>query len=177
MALLNTRASTLAPAAARTATDQHKDDQTSVELLHIKGRVERWIRFGQNAGEQLLDRRRKRVSFAPGSVFALVRWSANDFGTVVSRLYVLRAVATDEPFTTVPDVDPGGELLLRVSGWPKVRHALEAIDAVEALGLAPERICPDYWRQVGSRLAAGKAPEPYRRDRHRAWLLRKEIGR
>lgn len=153
------------------------DGFTRVELLHIKDRVERWIRFGRTADEQLIDRRRKVVLFAPNSVFALVRWSANDFGTVVSRLYILRAVGAGEALTTVPDVDPGGELLLRISGWPKVKRAFEAIDAVEALGFSPEDICPDHWRQVSGRLAAGRAPEPYRPDRHRAWRLRTELGR
>lgn len=173
MALSETRS----PAAASTPSPRPRDDLTFVELLHIKDRAQRWIRFGRSIDEQILDRRRKLVAFAPGSIFCLVRWSANDYGTVDSRLYVLRAARAGEAFTTVPDVDPGGELLARVSGWPKVWRAFEAIDAVEALGLAPEAICPDHWRHVGSRLATGRTPEPYRLDRHRAWSARVELGR
>ena len=44
------------------------------------------------AEEQILDRRRRVLSFAPGSIFAFVRWAANDFGTIVSRIDILRAV-------------------------------------------------------------------------------------
>jgi hypothetical protein len=31
------------------------------------------------------------------------------------------------------------------------------------------------WRHVHNRLAAGQAPRPYSREKHRAWLLRKKI--
>lgn len=173
MASLNRRS----PADVRPSAAPQANDLTYVELLHIKDQAQRWIRFGRVVHEQIIDRRRKLVAFAPGSVFAIVRWSANDYGTVVSRLHILRAVGADEAFTAVPDVDPGGELLARISGWPKVKRAFEAIDAVETLGLAPEDACPDHWRQVGSRLAAGLRPEPYRRDRHQAWRARVELGR
>ena len=81
---------------------------TEVELLHLEGRVERWVRFGRHAGERILDRRRRILSFAPGAVFAFVRWAANDYGTAVSRIDVLRAVGPNEAFSTVPFVVPGG---------------------------------------------------------------------
>ncbi len=42
-----------------------------------------------------------------------------------------------EPFSTLPFVRPGGELLLRLDGWPKVQQVLLAIDAVEAAGVDP----------------------------------------
>lgn len=148
---------------------------THVELLWIEGKIERWIRFGRVAQERILDRRRRVVSFAPGGVFAFVRWASNDYGTLVSRIDILRACGPGEPRSTVPGVTPGGEVLLRISGWPKVERALAAIDAVEALGLPPEDACPDHWRHVHNRISAGETPRPYARDRHRAWLLRREM--
>ena len=81
---------------------------THVELIWIEKRIEQWIRFGHDVAEQFLDRRRRILSFAPGSVFAYVRWAANDFGTVVSRIDILRAVLPGEAFSTVPYVRPGG---------------------------------------------------------------------
>src|SRR5215467_3507321 len=101
---------------------------THVELLWIKNRIENRIRFGRIVERQVVDRQRRVVSFAPGSVFAFVRWTANDYGTVISRIDILRAVAAGERYVTVPDVCPGGERLLRVSGWPKVENVLQAID-------------------------------------------------
>ena len=40
-------------------------------------------------------------SFAPGSIFALVRWASNDYGTVASRIDILRAVRRGERYSTI----------------------------------------------------------------------------
>jgi hypothetical protein len=151
------------------------DTLTHVELIWLEKRIEQWIRFGRDVAEQILDRRRRILSFAPGSTFAYVRWAANDFGTVVSRIDILRAVMPGEAFSTVPYVQPGGEIYLRQSGWPKVERVLQAIDAVEQLDIDAADACPDHWRHVHNRLAAGEAPRPYTTDRHRAWLKRWRI--
>ena len=151
------------------------DTLTHVELIWLEKRIEHWIRFGRDVAEQILDRRRRILSFAPNSVFAYVRWAASDYGTVVSRIDILRAVARGEAYSTVPYVRPGGEILLRLSGWPKVERVLQAIDAVEQLGIDPADACPDHWRHVQNRLASGNSPRPYTRERHRAWLLRRRI--
>ena len=148
---------------------------TTVELTWIEGRVERWIRFGAAVEEAILDRRRRILGFAPGVLFAFIRWSANDYGTVESRLEILRAVVPGESYQTVPLVCPGGELLLRANGWPKVERALQAIDAVEALGLDPAAINPDYWRHVHNRLSAGLRARAYGHAQHRAWLQRRRL--
>lgn len=149
---------------------------TFVELIWFEKRVEHWIRFGHSVTEQILDRRRRIFSFLPNSVFAYVRWAANDYGTVVSRIDILRAVTPGEVYSTVPYVRPGGEIFLRLSGWPRVERALQAIDAVEQLGIDPADACPDYWRQVHNRLSAGEPPRGYTIERHHAWLLRRRIS-
>ena len=148
---------------------------TEVELIHLEGKVERWIRFGREAQERILDRRRRILVFAPGAVFAFVRWASNDYGTIVSRIDVLRAVDAGQSLSTVPFVLPGAEILLRISGWPKVEQVLAAIDQVEALGLRAEDACPDHWPHVGNRIAADQLARPYSADRHRAWLLRRRM--
>ena len=151
------------------------DTLTHVELIWLEKRIEHWIRFGRDLAEQILDRRRRILTFAPNSVFAYVRWAANDFGTVVSRIDILRAVGPGEAFSTIAYVRPGGEILLRLSSWPKVERVLQAIDAVEQFGIDPADACPDHWRHVQNRLASGDAPRLYTRERHRAWLLRRRI--
>ncbi len=150
--------------------------QTDVELLWLEGQIERWIRFGKPAGERLIDRRRRVVSFAPGAIFALVRWQAGEFGTTLSKIAILRAVVPGEAFTTVPFVAPGADILLNVSTWQKVQAVLAAIDAVEAIGVNAEDAAPDHWRHVGARVAVGLSPRLYDRRRHRAWLLRRSLG-
>ncbi|MGE4521263.1 MAG: DUF2840 domain-containing protein [Acetobacter sp.] len=151
------------------------DALTHVELTHIEKRVENWIRFGHEAQEQILDRRRRVFSFHPGSIFAFVRWAANDFGTIASRIDILRAVAPGERCQTVPFVRPGAEILLRVAGWPKVEQVLRHIDVVEEAGIDASAAAPDHWRHVGNRLNAGEQPRAYTMARHRAWLRRQEI--
>ncbi len=150
---------------------------TTVELLWIEKRIENRIRFGRPAQEKTLDRRRRVLSFAPDSIFAFVRWTANDYGTVISRIDIVRAVKPGEPCSTVPWVNPGGDILLRLSSWPKVEKVLQLIDAVEALGIDPSDAALDYWRHVHNRLSVNETPRPYTRSRHQAWLHRQRIGR
>ena len=123
-------------------------DLTEVEVLWLEKRIENRIRFGRIVGERKLDRHRRVLSFAPGSIFAFVRWTSNDFGTIISRIDILRAVALGQRCSTVPYVTPGGEILLRLSGWPKVERVLQMIDAVEALGVDPARVFTEayYYR-------------------------------
>jgi hypothetical protein len=153
-----------------------EDGRTRVQLTWLEGRVEHWIRFGAVVEETLIDRRRRVVAFDPDAIFAFVRWASNDFGTIVSRLDIVRAVAPGEAYSTLPHVRPGGEILLRQSGWPKVQQVLQAIDAVEALGLAAAAAAPDHWRHLHNRLSAGQPARPYTLARHRAWLLRQRSG-
>jgi hypothetical protein len=149
---------------------------THVELLWLEKRIENWIRFGRIEAEQILDRRRRAVSFAPGSIFAFVRWTSSDYGTVVSKIDILRAVAPGKHCATVPYVRPGGDILLRLSGWPKVERVLQLIDAVEALGINAADAAPDYWHHVHNRLSVGESPRLYTRSRHQVWLQRRKIA-
>lgn len=150
--------------------------ETEVELTWLEGRIEHWIRFGHDCGETILDRRRRILRFEAKSVFAFVRWASNDFGTIVSRIDIVRAIAPGEAYQTLPFVRPGGEILLRVSGWPKVQRVLQVIDAIEALGIDAADVAPDHWRHVHNRLRAGEEPRRYTCDQHRAWMLRRGTG-
>ncbi len=163
---------TPAPRIGRPAAAGDPTALTHVELTWVEKKIEHWIRFGHDVEEKILDRRRRALSFAADTVFAFVRWASNDFGTVISRIDIVRAVAPGEPYQTLPFVRPGGEILLRISGWPKVERVLQAIDAVEALGIDPTDAAPDHWRHIHNRLGAGDEPRPYTLDQHRAWLLR-----
>ena len=149
---------------------------TEVDLIWQEKRVEHWLRFGRFRHEHRIDSQRRTVGFAPGSIFALVRWAGNDYGTVVSRLDILRAVAPGEPFQTLPCVRPGAAILLRISGWPKVERALQAVDAIEALGIDPCSVSPEHWRHVHNRVTAGEPFRTYTRAQHAAWLKRRRVG-
>ncbi len=163
---------TATPHTGKPAANDAATALTRVELTWLEKRIEHWIKFGREVEETILDHRRRVLSFAPGTIFAFVRWASNDFGTVVSRVDILRAVSPGEPYQTLPFVRPGGEILLRTSGWPKVECVLREIDAVEKLGINAADAAPDHWRHVHNRLAAGEPSRRYTVEQHRAWLLR-----
>jgi hypothetical protein len=153
------------------------DILTRVELIWLEKQIEHWIRFGRDVEEQILDRRRRALSFPPDSVFAFVRWASNDYGTIASRIDILRAVVPGQPYQTVPFVRPGGEILLSIDGWPQVERVLHVIDAVETLGIDAAAASPDYWRHVHNRLTAGQEPRLYTAGQHQAFLLCRRAGR
>lgn len=147
--------------------------RTTIELTWIEGRTERWLRFGRIVQERILSRSVRVVGVDSGSTFAFVRWAANDYGTVESRIDVLQAVSPSERYSTVPFVTPGGVSLLRLSGWPKVEAVLLCIDQIEAEDIPPEDACPDHWRHVHNRLSCNLEPRRYTPFRHDAWLKRR----
>lgn len=138
--------------------------------------MRRWIRFGHSVAERIIDRRRRALSFAPNSIFALVHWEGGQYGTTLSRIWVLRTLRSGEGGVVVPNVTPAVEVLLDLKTWTKVRAVLAVIDAIEAAGLRPRSVAPDHWRHVGHRIAVAQTPTAYDRRRHRAWLMRKRLG-
>ncbi len=149
---------------------------TTIELTWIEGRIERWLRFGRIVQEKILSRSVRVVGVDPGSTFAFVRWAANDYGTVESRVDILQATCPGERYSTVPFVTPGGVSLLRLSGWPKVEAVLFAIDQIQAEDIAPDDVCPDHWRHVHNRLSCNLEPRHYTPFRHDAWLKRRALA-
>lgn len=164
------------PPAARAQIDDHVP-LTHVTLVWREGQHEDWLRFGKPLRHHIVDRRTRVESYAPGQVFGLVRWASNDHGTVRSTLDILRAVGSGEPCTTIAQVDPGGELLLAVHGWPRVAQVFRLIDAIEASGIDPCDVAPDHWRHVHNRLAGRERPSGYGPARHHSWLLRMVMER
>lgn len=149
--------------------------QTLVELTWREKRIEHWLRFGRIVEEKRLDRHRRLVALAPGHVFAFVRWAGNEYGTVISRIDIVRTVSPGEAFQTLPFVRPGGDILLRITGWPKVETVLKAVDAIEALSIDPVEVAPDHWRHVHNRISVDERFRAYGREQHRAWLRRREV--
>src|SRR5437868_14218175 len=87
---------------SNTDMESQVNDVTTVELLWLEKRIENRIRFGRPISEMIVDTHRRVLSFAPGSIFAFVRWTSNDFGTILSRIDILRAAAPGQRYSTVP---------------------------------------------------------------------------
>ena len=73
-------------------------------------------------------------------------------------------------------MQPGARLLLHAEGEKQVRAALERIDAIEALGIAPNGASPAYWRTLANRLAARLPLPEYTAERHAAWLTGRALS-
>jgi hypothetical protein len=148
---------------------------TDVTLIWREGQREDWLKFGKPVAERIIDRRQRIESYAADQVFGLVRWASNEYGTIRSTLDIVRAVDGHEPYIQVPQVNPGGDRLLSVQGWPKVAQVFRLIDAIEASGIDPCDVAPDHWRHIHNRMAGRESPRSYSLSRHRAWLQRKAL--
>lgn len=99
---------------------------THVELTWREKKIEHWIRFCHPVTEKRLDRHRRIVSFSPDGIFAFVRWAANYYGTVVSRIDIVRAVAEGESYQTLPFVRPGTAGIIAGTPMRRQPHSPEA---------------------------------------------------
>lgn len=143
---------------------------TRVSLAFLEQRFKLYLRFGEPACTQRLDRWRSLAVFSPNAVFCRIRWQANDYGTVRWQLMVMQACTPLDAAQRIPGVQPGARLLLHAEGEQSVHAVLERIDAIEALGIAPATASPAYWRTLGNRLAARLPLPEYNAERHAAWL-------
>ena len=143
---------------------------TRVSLAYVEQRIDLYLRFGEPARIVRLDRWRRVAVFLPGAMFCRIRWHANEYGTVRWQLMVMQACTPLEAAQRIPGVLPGARLLLHAEGEPAVRAVLAQLDAIEALGIAPNAASPAYWRTLGNRLAARLPLPAYTAERHAAWL-------
>lgn len=148
---------------------------TRVALVHWPDLASDWLRFGAVAESRIIDRRRSIALLPAGALFAFVRWRGGDHGTILWRLWVLRAGKAGDGLATINGIRPGAMILLAVAGPPKVRRALALIDAIEAEGIDPSDVAPSWWRVAHNRLTAHREVRPYGRQEHAADLILRRI--
>ncbi|MGJ7524864.1 DUF2840 domain-containing protein [Variovorax sp. GB1P17] len=146
-----------------------------VSLAFVEHRVNVWLRFGRPEREAVLDRWRRVAVFEPGAVCCRVKWIGNDYGTALWQLMVLQAPMPFDGAQRVAGVVPGACILLRADGEPQVKAVLEAIDAIESLGINPCVVAVTYWRTAANRLAARQPLPEYTAERHTAHLAREAL--
>lgn len=148
---------------------------TRVRLAFVADRLNQWLRFGKPMVEDVPDPTYRYVYFAPGSVFGLVDWRANDYGTVRWCLSILRVAGPGERIACIAEVEPGAQLLLHAATPGKTWRVLQLIDAIEAQRIVLEEVSEDYWRVLHQRLVAGIEPPVYSAAEHAAMLCRREL--
>ena len=150
---------------------------TRVRLVSRPRLCHVWLRFGRPISETLISRRQRFVYFTPHALFATLRWHGNEYGTTLWQLSILRAVSPWEEASKVADVDPGAEVLLRVSGKGNIRRVLTLIHQIEAREIEVATINPNYWRTVQNRLIARDVVPDYTPEEHAAHLARIRLMR
>ena len=153
-------------------SDKQTDTAAQVRLIWIEKRIQYWLLFGEPRAEEIIDRRRKKVSFGAGQIFALVRWKSNDYGTVFSAIDILQVVTSEGDKIDIRSIKGGVVSLLSITGWHRVKQVMEHVDAIVALDIDPQNVCPDHWHHVETRLLAGDVPRTYTSERHDVWLQR-----
>jgi len=150
-----------------------------VSLAFVEHRVNVWLRFGKPVHEAILDRWRRVAVFESGASCCRVKWIGNDYGTALWQLMMLQAPmrvdGEQHDVQRIAGVAPGARILLRADGEPQVRAVLEAIDAIETLGIDPCTVAATYWRTIGNRLAARQPLPAYTIERHAAHLAREAL--
>jgi Protein of unknown function (DUF2840) len=145
---------------------------TRVRLVSLPRRNRIWLRFGNPVSEFRHSNYQRFVYFTPQAVFATVRWHGNEYGTVLWHLSILRAISPGETASQVADVDPGAEVLLRVSSTANVRRVLSLIHTIEARKIEVATVNSAYWRTVQNRLIARDVVPDYGAAEHAAHLTR-----
>ncbi len=148
---------------------------TRVALHYGGDAFNRYIRFGKPVFREDVTGREAFEYFEEGRTFCYVEWDANAFGTCFWRLSVLKAARRDGPSHKIKGVEPGAEILLRVTGKERVQKAYRLIDRIEDLSINPADVPADYYLHAHHMLHAGKPVRPYTRKEHQAFLKARKL--
>lgn len=129
---------------------------TRVRAMHKENEVNVWLPFGRSVKERRISAHARDIYFVPGAIFSCVTWQGDAHRTHQWRAEVLRAVASSEERSELSNVEPGAEILLRVSGNTRVTLLLELFRAIEQAGKKLIAVPADYWTGIHNRLAAGR---------------------
>ena len=154
---------------------QTGDSLTAVYIRYRKNRINHRLRFGTPVLETRLGWHSRLASFKSGQIFGYIRWSANEYGTQVWRLFICRAGGTlhhniglkdwntghHNRLTRIPGVMPGAHILLKTQGATRVKRALKMIDQLETETGDLNLVTQSYWRHLHNRLDINQAPHGF----------------
>lgn len=119
-----------------------------IQLHSGRNSQELWIRFGRPAFS--IRHRTEPVTecYAPGQILGFARSMTKAQGSARSNFNVVQACHASATGSALSDLQSAAVILLSVSGWRRARHVLGLIDALEALGIDPCDLSPDFWREI-----------------------------
>lgn len=162
-------AATASPSLLTPAGHADSTPLTRVLLAHVERRITLALRFGAPDHVARLDAYRRIAVFRPGATFCRLVWRVDVGGVAKRQLMVMRAGASPDSTRRVPGVQPGAHVLLLAERLRPIRAVLARIDAIEALGIAPEDAMPLYWLALGHRLARRLSLPAYTVEQHALW--------
>jgi Protein of unknown function (DUF2840) len=142
---------------------------TRVSLAFIAYRIDLSLRFGHPLRELPMDSGWRCAVFLPGALFCRTHWACLDDSSVRWQLMVLQACAPWDGMRGIAGSQPGAHLMLHAQGALDVQSVLQQIDTIEALGIDPVAVSPEYWRTLGERLAARRPLPAYTDEQHAAY--------
>lgn len=143
---------------------------TRVALKFVPQQVNVWLKFGKPILELRKDSSLRYALFEPGQIFCRLAWFANEFGTTQWTLMILKAARLGEPVSVIEGVMPGAQVLLRLSGQPRVLQVLDWFDDLERAGAQLPELPESFWQMAHHRLQA-RLPLPiFTPERQRAVL-------
>ena len=140
------------------------------ELCHVK------LFFGHTHYEEIPSGQQRYVYFLPNSIFSTIRWHGNQYGTTLTQLSIFRAASPYEIAARTEDVDPGADILLRITGRVKIAPVLSRIRQIQLLGLDLADVSPHYWRTVQNRIIARQPLPVYTCEEHEAYERRTRMS-
>jgi hypothetical protein len=144
-------------------------------LISLPARCRVWLRFGKPISLVNHSKFQRLAYFMPNAVFSTIRWHGNEHGTILWQLAIFRAISPCEAATKIADVDPGAEVLLRVSGKANIRRVLSLIREIETRKIELAAVNPSYWRTVQNRLIVRDVIPEYGAHEHAAYLARIQL--
>lgn len=142
---------------------------THVALAHVERRITLALRFGRPDHITRLDAHRRVAVFRPGAMFCRIAWRTDVGGVAKRQLMIMLACASLDGTRRVPGVQPDARVLLLADRLRPIRAVLARIDAIEALGIAPEDASPLYWLALDHRLARRLPLPTYTAEQHALW--------
>ncbi len=132
---------------------------TIVSIAWRKQRRNHRLLFGSPREIVRLDWRRRLAVFETDQIFGYERWRANQYGTIVWQIFVIKAGGPGDRLNEVSGIQPGAEILLSAHGKAAAKRALDMFGVVSEF-MPLDEVPEQLWRDISHRMQARMPIEP-----------------